>query len=202
MVTAQQLSTIYGIQFARAQQWVDALNKAMERYNINTPEREAAFLAQVGHESAMLSRVSENLNYSASGLLAVFPKYFSEDDAETYARRPEAIASRVYANRYGNGPQPSGDGWKYRGRGLIQITFHDNYLACGHALGIDLVNNPDLLLTREYSALSAAWYWNEYGCNEMADAGNVRGITRAINGGYNGLEERIALNEKASSALA
>jgi putative chitinase len=202
MITAQQLSSLFGIQFARAQQWVDALNKAMARYDINTPKREAAFLAQIGIESAMLGRVSENLNYSYNGLLSVFPKHFSDDDAETYARKPEAIANRVYANRFGNDNEASGDGWKYRGRGLIQITFHNNYVAAGDALGIDLVHNPDLLLTRDYAALSAAWYWDSRGCNAMADAGDIHGITHAINGGFNGLDERIALNEKASTVLA
>lgn len=201
MITAQQLSDALGIPFARAQQWLDALNNAMSRFDINTPVRQAAFLAQVGHESALLSRTSENLNYSSSGLLSIFHKYFSDDNAETYARKPEAIANRVYANRYGNGNEASGDGWKYRGRGLIQVTFHNNYLAAGNALGIDLVGDPDLLQQRDNAALSAAWYWNSRGCNAMADAGDIHSITHAINGGFNGLDERIALNEKASAAL-
>lgn len=202
MISAQQLMDALGIPYERAKIWVDALNGAMSRFDINTPARQAAFLAQVGHESALLTRLAENLNYSSNGLLSIFPKYFSDDDAETFARKPEAIANRVYANRFGNGNEASGDGFKYRGRGLIQITFHDNYVAAGNALGIDLERNPSLLMQTDYAAQSAAWYWKSHGCNELADAGDTRSITRAINGGYNGLDERIALNEQASEALA
>jgi putative chitinase len=220
MITAQQLTDALGIPFARAQQWVDALNNAMSRFDINTPARQAAFLAQIGHESVLLTHVSENLNYSASGLASIFHRYFSEGDAEKYAHRPEAIASRVYANRNGNGNEASGDGWKYRGRGLVQVTFRDNYLAAGNALGLDLIGNPDLLMARGNAALSAAWFWRTgaglrlsqvainhglaKGCNlnDLADNGDFIGITLAINGGLNGLDERTTLNEQANAALA
>jgi putative chitinase len=202
MITADKLASAIGIPFLRAQVWVDVLNRAMERFEINTPKRQAAFLAQIGHESDGLTRLSENLNYSAQRLLVVFHKYFGDDDAEKYAGRPEMIGNRVYANRFGNGNEASGDGFRYRGRGLIEITFKNNYKACGDALGVDLVKNPALLMQTNLAALSAGWYWKSHGCNELADAGDVRGVTRAINGGYNGLEERIALNEQASTALA
>lgn len=201
-LTAKQLADAVGCPLKRAQRWADPLNAAMERYQINTPDRKAQFLAQIGHESGALARMSENLNYSAAGLLANFRTHFTKEEADKYQRRPMAIANRAYASRYGNGDEASGDGWTYRGRGLIQLTFKDNYRACGTALGKDLVANPDILLSPELAALAAAWYWQSHGCNAMADAGEIRGITKAVNGGYNGLPERIALLSQASSALA
>lgn len=197
-----QLSQAMGIPFDRAKQWIDVLNSAMAHSEIVTPARQAAFLAQIGHESSGLTCLAENLNYSAPALHRVFHKYFSDDELEQFAGRPEKIGNRVYANRFGNGNEASGDGFKYRGRGLIQITFKDNYRECGNALGIDLVTYPALLMQSKNAALSAAWYWWAHGCNQMADAGDVKGITLAINGGYNGLDERLALNERASQVFA
>lgn len=196
-----QLVMAMGCPIERAQRWVDHLNVAMERYQINTPVRMAQFMAQIGHESGSLSCVVENLNYSAAGLLSTFPKHFTQAEAEAFQRQPMVIANHVYANRYGNGDEASGDGWAYRGRGLIQLTFKDNYRACGRAIGADLVANPDALLVPEYAALAAGWYWHTRGCNAMADAGEMRGITKAVNGGYNGLEERMALLDRAEAAL-
>lgn len=183
---------------------------AMLKYNIDTPNRKRAFLAQVGHESGQLSAVSENLNYSASALRRVFGKYFPDDiAANEYARKPEMIANKVYANRMGNGDEASGDGWKYRGRGLIQITGKNNYEdlnvdMLGRNPGINLLQNPDLLATPEYAALSAAWFWKKSGLNELADklGGSddhevFKHITRRINGGYNGLADRVELYENA-----
>lgn len=201
-LTAQQLADAVGCPLERAQRWIDPLNSAMELYQINTPDRKAQFLAQIGHESGALARMSENLKYSAARLLQIFPRYFTKSDAGKFQYQPMLIANRVYANRYGNGDEASGDGFTYHGRGLIQLTFKDNYRACGAALGKDLVANPDLLLSPELAALAAAWYWQSHGCNAMADAGEIRGITKAVNGGYNGLPERMALLSKASSALA
>lgn len=202
MITAQQLAAALNIPIERAQQWLAPINAAMQRFDINTPKRQAAFLAQIGEESVLLSHASENLNYSADGLLNYFHKYFSEAEAHEFQHRPIAIANRVYANRYGNGNEASGDGWKYRGRGLVQITFRDNYKACGAALGLPLESNPDLLMQPDDAALSAAWYWNSHGCNELADVGDTVGITKKINGGLNGLDQRIALFNQASKALA
>ena len=148
-----------------------------------------------------MSAVSENLNYSAEGLLATFPKYFSEAEAQQYARRPPAIANRVYASRYGNGNEASGDGWRYRGRGLVQITFHDNYQLCAVALGLPLVQQPDLLTDPANAAMSAAWWWKAHGLNALADAGQFQQITRVINGGLNGYSQRLYLYGAAKKAL-
>lgn len=201
-LNAQQLADAVACPLERAQRWVDVLNAAMGHYQINTPDRQAHFLAQIGHESGALAQTSENLKYSAVRLQQIFPRYFTKSEAEKYQYQPMAIANRVYANRYGNGDEASGDGFAFRGRGLIQLTFKDNYRACGTALGKDLVANPDLLLRPELATLAAAWYWQSHGCNAMADAGEIRGITKAVNGGYNGLPERMALLSKASLALA
>lgn len=176
-----------------ADKWLIPLNSAMDKFEINTPARVAAFIAQIAEESALLTRIEENLNYSSSGLLETFKDHFTPDLAAVYQKRPIKIASRVYANRYGNGNEASGDGWKFRGRGPIQITFHDNYVACGTALGLDLLNNPDLLLVTDNAAASAAWYWQSRHCNQLADVGAFRDITKAVNGGYNGLDQRMAL---------
>ncbi len=201
MITAQQLAEALGIPFARACLWLEALNAAMARFEIDTPRRSAAFLAQVAHESALLTTLEENLDYSASGLLAVFPQRFTPAEAAAYQPRPVAIANRVYASRHGNGDEASGDGWKYRGRGLIQVTFRDNYRACGAALGNPFELDPDALVQRGNAALSAAWYWKAHGCNQLADAGDTRAITLKINGGVNGLEHRTALYRRALPVL-
>ncbi len=173
----------------------------MRRYHIDTAQRQAFFLAQVSHESSRMSVVVENLNYSANGLLSVFGKYFTPELAEEYARKPYLIASRVYANRMGNGPESSGDGWLYRGKGLIQITGKTNHVLCGMALDVDLLHFPDILLEPEYSALSAGWFWSNRGLNAIADSGDFELLTRRINGGLNGLNDRLALLEKSKAAL-
>ncbi len=201
LLTGQQLAEALSCPSARAENWVDVLNTAMQRFEINTPMRRASFIAQIGHESSALTKMEEGLNYSAQRLLAVFHEHFAPEEAEKYQRHPEAIANRVYACRMGNGNELSGDGFKYRGRGLIQLTGKDNYRACGEALGIDLVAEPDLLLERDPAAIAAAWFWQAHGCNELADLGKQMCITRRINGGVNGLEERIALFNQASVAF-
>lgn len=200
-ITAQQLADALGIPSERARQWAAPINAAMARFDINTPMRAAAFLAQIGHESVLLTHLAENLNYSADGLLKYFHDRFTAAEAQAYAHKPEAIASRVYASRYGNGNEASRDGWKYRGRGLIQVTFRDNYKACGAALSLQLESNPDLLLFPANAAFSAAWYWKSHGCNELADAGDTAGVTRKINGGTNGLEQRVVLYQRALPIL-
>lgn len=201
MIEARQLADALSLPLDRAQQWSAPLNAAMSRFEVNTPKRVAAFVAQVAEESACLTAVSENLNYTAQGLLSTFGKYFTPAQAAQYQKKPEAIANRVYANRYGNGDGKSGDGWKYRGRGLIQITFRDNYRACGAGLGLDLETNPDLLTQPDNAALSAGWYWHAHGCNALADASQLVQITRAINGGTNGLAQRKAFYDKALAVL-
>lgn len=160
-----------------------------EKAGLSTKKRIACFLAQIKHESNF-KPVSENLKYSTKGLLRVFSKYFTKEEVELFAFKPEKIANRVYANRMGNGSESSGDGWKFRGRGFIQLTGKENYKNFSKAYGIDAVNNPDLLLLEEYALKSALWYWNMKGLNKYADELDVKEITRRINGGYHGIDQR------------
>lgn len=188
--------------------FVPALNEAMTRFKIDSTVRAAAFLAQVGHESGGLTRLVENLNYNAAGLAATWPSRFRAPDgkpsalAEQIARKPEAIANAVYGGRMGNGSPASGDGWRYRGRGLIQLTGRANYTEAGKALGVDLAAKPELLESALWACLTAAWFWASHGLNELADAGRFDDITQRINGGQNGREERHALWERAKAALS
>jgi putative chitinase len=171
--------------------WLDPLTAAFTRFEINTPERQAAFIGQCAHESANFKTLQENLNYSAKGLNATWPSRFpSEAEAQPYHRQPEKIANKVYSGRMGN--LEEGDGWKYRGRGLIQLTGKDNYRLASDALGVNFIADPDLVLTKEYAALTAAWYWNKRGLNKEADAKDFTGMTKKINGGVIGLADRVA----------
>ncbi len=165
------------------------------KFEINTPLRLAHFLAQCGHESGGFKVVNENLNYGAKGLLGIFKKYFpTEEKAKLYERKPEKIANLVYGARMGNGPESSGDGYKYRGRGYIQLTGKDNYTAFGKAINEDIVANPDLVSTK-YPLLSAAWFFSKNGLNKIADQGAtdavVTSVTKRVNGGTIGLPDRI-----------
>lgn len=182
--------------------WHEAL-LLLDDFDINTPLRISHFLAQTSHESADFTRLVENLNYSEKGLLSTFGKYFTPGQAAQYARKPEKIASRVYANRLGNGNEQSGDGWKYRGRGAIQITGKANYLNCSRYLFNDevLLDTPDLLLEPKYAILSACWYWDINNLNKIADGNNMDLLTRRINGGLNGLEDRRARFGRIYSVL-
>jgi len=200
-MTPQQLVDALGCSPLNAMKWASSLTEAMAKYEINTQARKAAFLAQVAHESALFYTVVENLNYSAQALLATFPRHFNEMDAEHYAHNQVMIANKVYASRMGNGDEASGDGWKYRGRGLIQITGRNNYKACGDALNIDLIAAQDQLTGTVMASMSAAWFWKSQGLNQMADIDNFDGITGRINGGQNGREHRRALWEKAKAVL-
>jgi putative chitinase len=200
-LTAQIVAASCGSTVLRAAQWTAPLQSACERYHINTPLRVAAFLAQVGVESARLTAVVENLNYSANGLLTTFPKYFNAVQAAQYEHQPQRIANRVYAGRYGNGDEMSGDGWKFRGRSLIQITFRDNYASCGKAIALPLDSHPELLEQPCNAALAAGWFWDSRDLNKLADAGNFSGIVRGINGGLNGYSERLALYAAAKKSL-
>lgn len=165
----------------------------LSRNGIDTPLRLSHFFAQIHHESN-LKPISENLNYSASALRRVFSKYFkSYKEAKLYERQPDRIANIVYANRMENGNESSGDGWKYRGRGFIQITGKANYRELTEDTGIDYLNNPDLLLTEADSMVSALWFWNKRGLNRFADRDDIYTITKRINGGYNGLRHRQEL---------
>jgi putative chitinase len=172
--------------------WHEALDQLLPDYGINTPQRVAAFVAQCAHESGNFVFIKENLNYRAASLMATFKKYFPTLElAQQYEKRPEKIANRVYANRMGNGDEASGDGWRYCGRGLIQLTGKDNYTFFAGSLNIPVEEAAEYLSTFEGAAQSACWFWEQNNLNRFADAGDIRGLTRAINGGYIGLEDRI-----------
>jgi putative chitinase len=169
--------------------------EVMEKFQINTPLRLCHFLAQCGHESGNFKAVNENLNYGAKGLLALFKKYFpTEAKAKEYERKPEKIANLIYGGRMGNGPETSGEGYKFRGRGYIQLTGKDNYSAFDKVVAENILETPDLVATK-YPLLSAAWFWNSRKLNELADKGatdaEVTSITKKVNGGTIGLEDRI-----------
>jgi len=198
-ITAQQLLQILPNAGQVAGVFVPVLNTAMSRYQIVGTKRIGAVIAQVGHESGHLTLLVENLNYSADALRKTWPSRFNAELASTAARKPEQIANIAYGNRMGNTEQ--GDGWKYRGRGLIQITGKNNYRDCGEALGLDLINHPELLEKPQHACMSAAWFWASRGLNTLADAGSFSKITSRINGGQNGAAGRQALYAKALKVL-
>jgi putative chitinase len=173
--------------------WYEAIDQLLPDYDINTPGRVAAFVAQCAHESGNFVFVKENLNYRAASLRKTFGKYFTDDaTAAAYANKPEKIANRVYANRMGNGDEVSGDGYRFCGRGLIQLTGRDNYTFFAGSLGISVEEASEYLATFEGATQSACWFWETNDLNRFADAGDIKGLTRAINGGYIGLEDRIS----------
>lgn len=209
MISLEQLRAICKTSNGRAEceKYQPHLVRLMPEYGIDSPARVAAFIAQIAHESSDFTRLTENLNYSAQGLAGTWPNRFrtaqGQPNAHAHAlhRRPEAIANAVYCNRMGNGPEASGDGWKYRGRGLKQLTGKDNYRACGEALDIDLVAHPELLEEPQWAVASACWFWRTNGCSPLADRGNFSALTRKINGGLIGLAEREAYWERAKAVL-
>jgi predicted chitinase len=193
-----------GVSTADAEQYVDDLEDVLPKYGIAESKlRLAHFFSQVLHESGCMRYDMENLNYSAKALRAVFGKYFKTmRQAETYARQPEKIANRVYANRMGNGSEGSGDGWKFRGRGLIQLTGKNNYKAFATWIGDDQVLvDPDRVAS-EYAVQSAVYYWDRHKLNNIADKDDVVRLTKRINGGVNGLAHRKELLNKANGLLA
>ena len=193
MITVEQFTEMFP-KNKNPQAWTTALNEVLPTYKIDTPERIASFLAQCGHESAGFTVLQENLNYSADGLNKIFKKYFPTlDSAQPYARKPEMIANRVYGGRMGNGDEASGEGYKFRGRGPIQLTGKDNYAACSDFLFQDdtLLQNPDMLLDPEYALHSACWFWWKNDLNNYADSADLVTMTKRINGGTIGLEDRI-----------
>jgi putative chitinase len=193
MITVEQFTEMFP-KNKNPQAWTTALNEVLPTYKIDTPERIASFLAQCGHESAGFTVLQENLNYSADGLNKIFKKYFPTlDSAQPYARKPEMIANRVYGGRMGNGDEASGEGYRYRGRGPIQLTGKDNYAACSDFLFQDdtLLQNPDMLLDPEYALHSACWFWWKNDLNNYADSADLVTMTKRINGGTIGLEDRI-----------
>jgi putative chitinase len=177
-----------------------ALTEAQADLN---PTRAAMFLAQLAHESEEFARSEENLNYSPDAVALTWPSRFASiAQAEPFARNPQRLANLVYAGRLGNGDQASGEGWRYRGRGWIQITGRDNYRAAGLYLGVDLLSRPDLAATPEFAGRTAAWFWRTRGLNEPADRGDVEGCTRRIQGELGGIAQRRAYFSRASTALA
>jgi putative chitinase len=187
---------------ADAALWIGPLNAALVEFALTTPKRQSMILAQLAHESAELTRVEENLRYSAKGLMKTWPSRFSRELALAYAGQPESIANRAYAGRNGNSEQHSGDGWRYRGRGPIQLTGRGNYIEAGAALRLDLVAEPDLLLFPVVGARVAAWFFVSKARGiEYADAGDLKANTRRINGGLNGLAERERYYARACQVL-
>lgn len=186
----------------KLQNFVDPLQQACETYEINSMSRQSCFLAQVGHESGGFNAVKENLNYGAKGLMTTFKKYFSDEEtALAYERQPEKIANRVYANRMGNGDEESGDGFKYRGRGLIQLTGKNNYTAFAEDMSMSLDEAVEYLETYEGACMSAAWFWWKNNLNAIADKEDMLTLTKKINGGTIGLEDRIHHFELAKGAF-
>jgi len=172
------------------QKWLEPLNNTLNKYEINTNDRIASFVGQCQHESGNFRWLQENLNYSADALMRTWSSRFpTKEIADQYARNPEKIANKVYGGRMGN--TEDGDGWKYIGRGIKQLTGKENYQRCGAGLGVDLVSNPELLLEPEYACLSAGWFWNKHNLNELADRNDYTTMTRRINGGLIGLDDRV-----------
>jgi putative chitinase len=180
--------------------WLGPLEETFAKYDISTPQRQAAFIGQCAHESNNFKVLQENLNYSAEGLMKTWPSRFSTKEiADQYARNPAKIAGKVYNGRLGNTSEEEAS--KYLGRGLIQLTGKENYERCGLAIGVDLLSNPDLLLDPRYATLSAGWFWNRKGLNEVSDANDIETMTKRINGGLIGLDDRKAKIAKARSIL-
>lgn len=187
MVTAEQLQKLK-INPAL----VDVFNETFDRWGIKTMRQQAAFIGQCGHECGNFTKLEEGLSYAADRLMKIWPKRFpTMEIANKYARNPKALANFVYANRMGNRDEASGDGWRFRGSGWLQLTGHDNFYHAGKACGIDFVMNPDLVRTPKYAALTAGWYWATHNCNELAERGDNLALTKKINGGTIGLDDRI-----------
>lgn len=212
-----EIKHLVAARVAEPQKWIGAILEVCEHYEINTDKRIAAFIAQTAHESGGYKTLIENLNYSADTMAAVWPNRFAEKGTDgkyikengknkpnkfalSLHRKPEMIANVVYSNRMGNGTIESGEGWLYRGRGLKQLTGKDNMTRCGKALRIDLVNNPDLLLEPRFAALSAGWFYSTNNLSSFADAGDIEGMTKRVNGGLIGIADRKARYEAVLQA--
>ncbi len=184
--------------------YLPELNKKLPEFKIDTHMRVVHFIAQIAHESGSLNYHRENLNFSAKALRKVFGKYFTSDEmADKFARNPEGIANIVYANRMGNGGVDSGDGWKYRGGGLIQLTGRDNYVRCGNSTKMNIEVEPELLAKDAEAAVTAAcWFWQSNKLNASADVDDIKKITKTINGGYHGLNDRLAYLNRAKEVYA
>jgi putative chitinase len=182
--------------------WVDPLNETFERFDISTPIRQACFIGQAAHESGNFKKLQEGLSYSAERLMVIWPKRFPTlEIAQKYARNEKALANNVYANRMGNRDEASGDGYRFSGKGLFQLTGHANFYHAGQALDVDLVMQPELVLTPKYAALTAGWFWSTQKLNQFADARDYKTMCKRINGGFIGLEDREKHIKHAFSIL-
>ena len=198
MVNSEQLARLH-----IGPQWVDALNATFDRFNILTPVQQASFIGQCGHECGQFKVLEENLNYRAETLIKIWPKRFPTlEFAKQYERQPRKIANSVYANRMGNRDEASGDGFRFRGRGAIQLTGHASYFHAGQACGQDFVMEPDLVATPQFAAMTAGWFWNTHNLNQYADARNFVLMTKKINGGTIGLDDRIKHIDMAIAVLS
>jgi putative chitinase len=199
MVNADQLQRL-GI----GSQWVEPLNETFSMFAVNMPIKQAAFIGQCAHESKNFRDLEEGLTYkTAARLMAIFPRRFpTPESAAPYVNNPKALANKIYAGRMGNRDESSGDGYRFRGRGLVQLTGSDGYYHCGQAIGVDFWAEPDLVSSPKYAALSAGWFWNTHRCNEAAEAQDWVKLTKIINGGTIGLQDRINHINQAISVLS
>ena len=196
-ITAEQLKQLH-----IGAEWVDALNETFSRFNINSNNQKAMFIGQCSHECGNFRLLEENLNYRAETLMKLWPKRFpSLEFAKQYEKNPRKIANSVYANRMGNRDEASGDGYRFRGRGALQCTGHSTYFHAGKALGVDFVMQPDLVATPKYAALTAGWFWETHKLNPPADALDYTKVTKIINGGTIGLDDRIKHVQHALAVL-
>lgn len=197
MLTADQLARLH-----IKTEWTEALNETFARFAIDTPVKQAAFIGQCGHECGNFTILEENLNYRAATLMRLWPKRFPTlEVANEYAGNPKKIANFIYANRMGNRGPESGDGFRFRGRGCIQLTGHTNYFHAGKALGVDFVMEPELVATPKYAAMTAGWFWSTHNCNALAQAQDWTGLTKKINGGTIGLNDRVLHTNQALAVL-
>lgn len=202
MVTGEQLQRLH-----INPELADVLNGTFNVWGIKTLRQQAGFIGQCAHESGNFKVIEENLNYRAATLLKLFPRTpkrawgFTPEEAAAYERQPRKIANRIYGNRMGNRGEESGDGWRFRGSGYLQLTGHANFYHAGQALGEDFVMEPDLVRTPKYAALTAGWFWSTHKCNELAEAGDWTALTKKINGGTIGLADRVKHTKEALAVL-
>ena len=180
-------------------EWAEPLMATFTKFGMVSPKEQACFIAQCSHESNHFKVLEENLNYRAETLQALFGHKFKPEEIQSYAHNPQRIANRIYANRMGNRDEASGDGWRFRGRGLLQLTGHDNIWHCGQALGQDFVIKPEMVASPIYACLSAGWFWSTHGCSNLVD--NQEQLCKRINGGLIGLSDRIAQTHNALAVL-
>ena len=184
-------------------EWVSALNDTFAKFNIVSVRQQAAFIGQCAHECGNFRTLEENLNYKAVTLMKLWPKRFpTQEIANSYEKNPKKIANMVYSSRMGNRDEASGDGYRFRGRGCIQLTGHSNYFHASKACGVDFVMEPDLVATPQYAAMTAGWFWSTHNCNALAEAQDWIGLTKKINGGTIGLDDRIKRTEQAVAVLS